>query len=252
VAARIGTFQFLKQRAQDSCTAGQLTVASMNDEEEEYAYSDAEDDDDDEGETDGDEAEGGESSLKKRRSESTSGAASANVSTTSILREGSDEVRVLTEADLKALMDAVVAEISGVMDIPAEAATALLRYFSWNSEKLYDQFYSDPESVTAKVGIGRVGDEAAQLSGTITCRICCDDVPGNEAFALPCKHYFCTECWTGYLSTKVGEGPTCVFTTCPEHKCPQIVSEGVFRARLDDATFAKYEVLFVNIAAVLL
>eukprot|EP00953_Heterococcus_sp_UTEX-ZZ885_P020234 11323-Heterococcus_DN1.PRE.5 len=213
----------------------------MNDEEEEeYAYSDDEDADDDEGETDGDEAEGGESSLKKRRSESIS--ASANASTTSILREGSDEVRVLTEADLKQLMDAVVDEISGVMSIPAEAATALLRYFSWNSEKLYDQFYADPESVTAKVGIGHVGDEAAQLSGTISCRICCDDVPGNEAFALPCKHYFCTECWTGYLATKVSEGPTCVFTTCPEHKCPQIVSEGVFRARLDDATFAKYEV----------
>ncbi|CAN0036522.1 unnamed protein product [Discosporangium mesarthrocarpum] len=153
-----------------------------------------------------------------------------------------DCVSFINETQLKELMSKVVCDISETVNISTDAATALLRYFSWNRERLFDQFYSSPESVTKKVGIGLGGDHAAALGKgqTLMCRICCDDVQGSGAFALPCRHYFCKGCWKGYLSAKVSEGPICVYTTCPEHKCQQIVPESVFAEHVSEEELAAY------------
>ena len=52
------------------------------------------------------------------------------------------------------------------------------------------------------------------------CRICFMEANSNvELIAAPCGHYFCGDCYHSYLATKIGEGPSVVFTTCPEHKC---------------------------------
>jgi hypothetical protein len=53
----------------------------------------------------------------------------------------------------------------------------------------------------------------------VTCRICFLDVEHGSALASPCGHFFCGDCYNEYLATKLGEGPACVFATCPEHKC---------------------------------
>ncbi|CAM9350993.1 unnamed protein product [Choristocarpus tenellus] len=159
--------------------------------------------------------------------------------TSSLLDDG---VSIIDEEQLKKLMSKVVFDISDTVNISADAATALLRHFSWNRERLFDQFYSSPESVIEKVGIGLDGQEAASLSKNqvLMCRICCDVVKGVDAFALACQHYFCKGCWRGYLASKVSEGPTCVYTTCPEHKCPQIVSEAVFKDFLSEEELVQY------------
>lgn len=56
-----------------------------------------------------------------------------------------------------------------------------------------------------KVGIGLDGQSAPTLGDgeKLTCRICCDEYRGKEAFSLPCNHFFCRGCWGGYLSAKV-------------------------------------------------
>lgn len=69
---------------------------------------------------------------------------------------------------------------------------------------------------------------------TVTCRICFMDVPPSEAMASPCGHFFCCEDYQAYLETKLGEGPSVVFTTCPEHKCPCLVPPEVWVQALGD------------------
>ncbi|KAG5189212.1 ubiquitin-conjugating enzyme E2-binding protein 1 [Tribonema minus] len=174
---------------------------------------------------------------------------------------------VLSESDVRALMDAVVDDTAAVVSVPRGAAAALLRFFRWNQESLYDRFYADPDSVTAKVGIGGAGKGMSRIGGAaaaaaaappprgaeegaggvaaaaaagalLRCRICCDDV--EDALALPCAHFFCEECWGGFLRNALASGPPCVYTTCPEHKCPQIVTEDVFRAHLSAQELARY------------
>lgn len=68
------------------------------------------------------------------------------------------------------------------------------------------QYYSAPESVMEKVGIGlddQVATAAVGNNKRLMCRICCDEYTGKEAFALPCKHLFCRGCWAAYLIAKV-------------------------------------------------
>uniref|UniRef100_A0A6S9ISQ1 RBR-type E3 ubiquitin transferase n=1 Tax=Heterosigma akashiwo TaxID=2829 RepID=A0A6S9ISQ1_HETAK len=173
--------------------------------------------------------------------------------TSDLFVPGRDEdIRIIDTKELRALMDEVVGEISGVMALPPSAATALLRFFSWNKEKLFDKYYSDPESVTSKVGdlsaAARMGQSSGPGGGgagggaaSLLCRICCDEIDGATAFALGCAHFFCRVCWAQYLDVKVAEGPACVYTVCPEQKCPRIVTEEIFQEFLSAETFLKYQ-----------
>lgn len=69
------------------------------------------------------------------------------------------------------------------------------------------KYYSAPESVMAKVGIGSDGQPATSFgdSERLTCRICCDEYKGKDAYALACNHLFCRGCWTMYLRAKASE-----------------------------------------------
>ncbi|CAM9758678.1 unnamed protein product [Phaeothamnion confervicola] len=146
-------------------------------------------------------------------------------------------------------MGEVVEDVADVMKIPGEAATALLRHFSWNKEKLFDQFYKDPDSVMQRVGITEscVAGSSMGAAEMLRCNICTEEgIPGSDAYALPCGHFFCNDCWRGYLEAKVGDGPTCVYTTCPAHKCPLIVSESLFHKFAAAAAAAKYDQYALN------
>lgn len=67
------------------------------------------------------------------------------------------------------------------------------------------QYYTDPESVMEKVGIGLDGQKTASLkdSEKLECRICCEEFTGKDAYALACNHFFCRGCWAAYLNAKV-------------------------------------------------
>lgn len=69
------------------------------------------------------------------------------------------------------------------------------------------QYYSAPETVMEKVGIGLDGQKTTTLKDTekLACRICCDEFTGKEAYALACNHFFCRGCWAAYLSAKVNK-----------------------------------------------
>jgi ariadne-1 len=73
---------------------------------------------------------------------------------------------------------------------------------------------------------------------TVTCRICFLEVDVHDsALASPCGHFFCGECYHEYLATKLGDGPACVFATCPEHKCRCLVPPEIWvRALENDGT----------------
>lgn len=53
--------------------------------------------------------------------------------------------------------------------------------------------------------------------------------------------FFCTDCYTDYLSSKVNDGPLVIFTKCPEHKCPCLVPPELFLQRLEGVALAKFK-----------
>lgn len=50
------------------------------------------------------------------------------------------------------------------------------------------------------------------------CEICCDECPHDEMYSLSCGHWFCTDCWGGYLESKINS--QAILITCPQQNCP--------------------------------
>ena len=67
--------------------------------------------------------------------------------------------------------------------------------------------------------------EKSQLKSRIECGICLESVPAEDAYALNCKHWFCSDCWRGYLSSSIGVtgGGGGVLPLCPAAKCQMLV-----------------------------
>lgn len=152
------------------------------------------------------------------------------------------DYRIVASDEVRAEMNKVVVEIAGVLDMPAECARTLLLHFLWNKEKLFDQYYANPETVRKAAGIEHLG-ESAHAVKPVDCAICfADSVPPAETFGLGCRHIFCKECWSGFLSAAVSDsGAQCIFAKCPEDGCGEVVTPSVFASMASKDIAARYE-----------
>ena len=137
-------------------------------------------------------------------------------------------------------------EAAELLDVPVAYAEALLRYSGWNSERLMEAFWDDSERLTREAGVAAwataagggaaaAGSSSSSSSGgDVLCRICFVDVAPAECRAAPCGHTFCRECYEGYVTNKVDEGPGCVGMSCPEAQCATVVPPELLEGCLDD------------------
>jgi hypothetical protein len=56
-----------------------------------------------------------------------------------------------------------------------------------------------------------------------TCQICFDEFDVKNMRAARCKHYFCLDCWRGYVSTAINSGPSVLNLRCPLPDCKSAV-----------------------------
>jgi ariadne-1 len=57
----------------------------------------------------------------------------------------------------------------------------------------------------------------------VTCGICQDSsIPADEFYALHCQHWFCGDCWRGYMYSKIAD--RAVTYCCPHPDCPFLVT----------------------------
>eukprot|EP00638_Chattonella_subsalsa_P015431 CAMPEP_0117848098 /NCGR_PEP_ID=MMETSP0949-20121206/20196_1 /TAXON_ID=44440 /ORGANISM="Chattonella subsalsa, Strain CCMP2191" /LENGTH=470 /DNA_ID=CAMNT_0005694849 /DNA_START=125 /DNA_END=1536 /DNA_ORIENTATION=- len=207
------------------------------DSDEEYVYSD--------GDYDGNEGNEGfnYSYSDDMDAVGTSGAREkkSNPDFFSMARE--DDVRIIDSLELRRLMEEVVSEISSVTSLPGSSATALLRFFRWNKEKLFDKYYSDPDSVFGQVGDlseeakrGCTNDGGAvDLPDLLRCdgaetRLCV----GVRPFLLPGVLFLSKEALTKYqqfsLDSFVDINRT--LRWCPGAGCPKAVKAPVQAAHV--------------------
>mmetsp|Transcript_14707 Transcript_14707/g.30234 ORF Transcript_14707/g.30234 Transcript_14707/m.30234 type:complete len:555 (-) Transcript_14707:68-1732(-) len=137
----------------------------------------------------------------------------------------------LMEADqVREQMEALEGEITEMLGISPAVAACTMRLYKWNKERLLDAYMNDSESVLSKAGVkakvqGRVECPPDSFSAT-ECKICCDDdFEPDEMYKMPCGHNFCRDCWGGFLHSKVGDGPSCVYATCPAAGCNELITE---------------------------
>ncbi|GMI33680.1 hypothetical protein TrCOL_g737 [Triparma columacea] len=142
-----------------------------------------------------------------------------------------DGLKLMEAEQVREEMHSLVCEITDMLGISEAVATVLMRMHKWNKEALLNAYMNDSNATLSKAGVlSKVqgeGGGATSGSGTgNTCNICCDDdFASDEMYAMSCGHSFCRDCWRGFLHSKVGDGPSCIYATCPAAGCPEVITE---------------------------
>jgi len=131
--------------------------------------------------------------------------------------------------------------ISKIVDVLGDgvspsAAAVLLRKFKWDEKKLAEQYFDRQDRILKECGlVARCSGDKKESSAsrgesllsslTKECSICFDDCRSDDMFGMACGHKFCHDCWLRYITEAVSNGTKCVYTTCPNFKCNEVITE---------------------------
>jgi len=138
-----------------------------------------------------------------------------------------DGRRLLVSTDLLPEINEMISDVAETLSLSTIVATSLLLEYKWVVEQLYEAYYSDSDAVLSRCGVSaRCSSKTLTIKrpcfDTAVCLICLED--SLEMHCMPCTHAFCRDCWRGYLEAAVGEGPSCLYKTCPYPKCNEKVT----------------------------
>ncbi|CAM0911789.1 unnamed protein product [Alopecurus aequalis] len=158
--------------------------------------------------------------------------------------EGSDEAVsrreqryiVVTEKDISDRQEEDISKVSALLLISREEAGVLLHHYRWNISKLNDEWFSDEEKVRDIVGL-HVNEIDFHNSSKLTCGICFEGYSSDMMSSAGCAHFYCHECWEGYISAAVSQGPGCLSLRCPDPSCSAMVLQRMINklAKHEDA-----------------
>lgn len=119
-------------------------------------------------------------------------------------------------------------------------ALILLKFFQWSLVRARDRFFDARDEILGRL---RISDESATTEPdvqrndvAVTCCICWDDVPPNQAIALvSCSHWLCNDCALESCMFAIQRGSTVVDKRCPGPQCSGFTGEVLFRSILTRA-----------------
>ncbi|KQJ99205.1 probable E3 ubiquitin-protein ligase ARI8 [Brachypodium distachyon] len=146
---------------------------------------------------------------------------------------------VLNETDISERQEEDISKVCAILLIPREEACVLLHHYKWNISKLNDEWFSDEEKVRDIVGLPINGIEF-QNSRKLTCGICFEGYSSDMMSSAGCAHFYCHECWGGYISSAVSDGPGCLSLRCPDPSCSAVVLQGMINKLGKDEDKERY------------
>ncbi|KAL6773642.1 hypothetical protein ACKKBG_A21960 [Auxenochlorella protothecoides x Auxenochlorella symbiontica] len=145
----------------------------------------------------------------------------------------------LDNTTLQNRVDAAAGRIAELCCMPIGEAARLLHAFKWDTTRLQDEWFSDPDKVKERVGI-RETPAPRQDDAEGQCGICFETFPATSMHAAACGHRYCKDCWTGYVHTAVESGPKCLDLRCPDPECSVLVPDAILDAVADDSHKARW------------
>lgn len=130
--------------------------------------------------------------------------------------------KFLREEEIGRLQEDDITGVSNVLSISKSAACFLLCHFNWRVNRLQEEWFSDEDKVREIAGLLKKPVLPHRL-GNVNCGICFEDYSYSSDQSAACGHAFCKDCWTGYISTSINDGPGCLMLRCPEPSCSAAV-----------------------------
>ncbi|TVT99908.1 hypothetical protein EJB05_54699, partial [Eragrostis curvula] len=156
-----------------------------------------------------------------------------------------------TEDDVRKKQDEAVAKIAESLAFPPGFAAVALRHFQWDTEQLGNEWFDEQGRIREKLGLpandGGVDVPTALNDGDLTCAICFDGFGPGEMRSAGCRsHFYCHECWRGYIRAAVGDGARCLTLRCPDPRCRAAVARELVDAVAGDDDRARYATFFLR------
>lgn len=151
---------------------------------------------------------------------------------------------VLKEEEIAKLQEDDITEVSTVLSISQSAASFLLPQFNWSVNKLNDEWFADQDKIREKAGLLEkpvVQFNLDSKNQMITCGICFEEYEYESMSSAACGHPFCGDCWRGYISAAINEGPACLMLRCPEPSCRAAVGPDLISGLVSQQEHDRYK-----------
>jgi len=151
------------------------------------------------------------------------------------------EFRVVPLSDILAEQFATTTQVAGILGLSVEHASALLRSFKWNKEKLLERYMESPDEILQRAGVVLNPRQPStwQPPSDFICAICFGDDSTGSPFGLRCGHFFCHACYAQYVTQKVVEEGECRDILCPESGCSVVMDEQAIRKTVKPTAIEK-------------
>lgn len=107
---------------------------------------------------------------------------------------------------------------------------------------MQDEWFNDPDAVKNRVGLVETSVPYLDDSDSKCCNICFETLLVSKMDVALCRqHYFCYQCWTGYVHTAIDSGPGSLDLRCPDPACSAIVPESIINYVCDESHITRYE-----------
>jgi len=139
--------------------------------------------------------------------------------------------------DIDRAVASKVQNLAEELSLEERKCLLLLRKYKWNSNKIIDVYFNEPEKILVGAGVCIEPKKSViteqNKNDELECEICLDDVLRKDAFCLECGHLnTCKRCWIDYLGNGV-KSKSCVTLTCPTHKCYVTIPQETWKLFLE-------------------
>eukprot|EP00884_Botryococcus_braunii_P023086 jgi/Botrbrau1/9461/Bobra.0252s0082.1 len=133
-----------------------------------------------------------------------------------------------------------VLSVKAFLSQDSETTERLLRAAKWDQSRVHDNWFGDEDKEKKKLGIIETVCDPNPDSDA-ECRICFDTYPKQNMCCSNCRHYFCKDCWAGYVSEAINNGPSVLNLRCPQPECSAAVPRSVVMEVLPQSGREKFE-----------
>lgn len=122
-------------------------------------------------------------------------------------------------------------------------------FYSWSTDDLLHDYYDRPDFYLREAGVTERSTEQPVKSDAIaSCKVCLEERPGNEFYAMGCNHAYCKECWKTYIqeiATTAGSDITRL--SCMFPKCRAKLNENDFEELALPSSLQRYHRFFFQL-----
>ncbi|WPT15498.1 Putative E3 ubiquitin-protein ligase ARI8 [Picochlorum sp. SENEW3] len=148
----------------------------------------------------------------------------------------------LSSEDLYRKMLVLTGEVSSIVGARRDDLMGMLIAYKWDAERFQEEWFSEPERVRSRLGLGEsVKDAETQ------CQICFDRFETEtDMLGCGCGHSMCKECWKQYVHSKVEDGGSSLDIRCPVYKCGRRAPAALVEAALSSKDVARVKQLAIE------